>query len=131
VRKDVPGKLKDVSSPSLGVPNILQRGDGHAPGSPMIMQRPQPIRVPEAAAVDPQPGRGGPPRRGRGRGRGPLPLMVARCNIGTQAHTLGYQHEANRNFSCNTSFILDIFAAPEIRPFETVVIGHILFTQGI
>jgi regulator of nonsense transcripts 3 len=70
VRKDVPGKLKDVSSPSLGVPNILQRGDGHAPGSPVIMQRPQPIRVPEAAAVDPQPGRGGPPRRGRGRGRG-------------------------------------------------------------
>jgi regulator of nonsense transcripts 3 len=32
VRKDVPGKLKDVSSPSIGVPNILQRGEGHAHG---------------------------------------------------------------------------------------------------
>jgi hypothetical protein len=128
VRKDVPGKLKDVSSPSLGVPNILQRGDGHAPGSPMIMQRPQPIRVPEAAAVDPQPGRGGPPRRGRGRGRG---AAAPRGGQVQHWYASPYQYEANRNFSCNTSFILDIFAAPEIRPFETVVIGHIHFTQGI
>ncbi|KAJ8580492.1 hypothetical protein M405DRAFT_938721 [Rhizopogon salebrosus TDB-379] len=78
------------------------------------MQRPQPIRVPEAAAVDPQPGRGGPPRRGRGRGR------EAAAPRGGQV-----QH------CCNTSFILDLFAAPEIRPFETVVIDHIHFAQGI
>ncbi|KAG1732134.1 Smg-4/UPF3 family-domain-containing protein [Suillus lakei] len=74
VQKDVPGKSKDtftLSSPSPGVPSILQRGDGHTPGSPMIMQRPQPTRVPEGpASADPHVGRGGPPRRGRGRGRG-------------------------------------------------------------
>ncbi|OAX35040.1 hypothetical protein K503DRAFT_746484 [Rhizopogon vinicolor AM-OR11-026] len=74
VKKDVPGKLKDASSPSPGVPNILQRGDGHAPVSPMIIQRPQPMRVAEGpAVVDPPLGRGGPPRRGRGRGRGVPP----------------------------------------------------------
>ncbi|KAG2121258.1 Smg-4/UPF3 family-domain-containing protein [Suillus clintonianus] len=74
VQKSVPAKSKDAyaaSSPSPGVSGILQRGDGHTPGSPMIMQRPQPTRVPEGpAAADPHVGRGGPPRRGRGRGRG-------------------------------------------------------------
>lgn len=74
VQKDVPGKSKDTfasSSPSPGVPSILQRGDGHSPGNPMIMQRPQPSRVPESPAViDPHIGRGAAPRRGRGRGRG-------------------------------------------------------------
>ncbi|KAG0706582.1 Smg-4/UPF3 family-domain-containing protein [Suillus ampliporus] len=65
VHKDVPAKSKDaysLSSPSPGVPSILQRGDVHTPGSPMIMQRPQTARS--------HIGRGGPPRRGRGRGRG-------------------------------------------------------------
>lgn len=74
VQKDVPGKSKDTftsSSPSPAVPSILQRGDGHPPGNPMIMQRPQPNRVPESPAViDQHIGRGAAPRRGRGRGRG-------------------------------------------------------------
>ncbi|KAG2123109.1 Smg-4/UPF3 family-domain-containing protein [Suillus cothurnatus] len=74
VQKDVQGKSKDsfaLSSPSTGVPSILQRGDGHTPGNPAIMQRPQPNRVPETpAATDPHISRGGAPRRGRGRGRG-------------------------------------------------------------
>lgn len=74
VQKDVPGKSKDTfasSSPSPAVPSILQRGDGHPHGNPMIMQRPQPNRVPDSPAViDPHIGRGAAPRRGRGRGRG-------------------------------------------------------------
>ncbi|KAG1847816.1 Smg-4/UPF3 family-domain-containing protein [Suillus subalutaceus] len=73
VQKDVQGKSKDIiasSSPSPSVPSILQRGDGHTPGNPTIMQRPQPNRVPESPAADPHIGRGGPPKRGRGRGRG-------------------------------------------------------------
>ncbi|KAG1778777.1 Smg-4/UPF3 family-domain-containing protein [Suillus placidus] len=68
VQKDIPGKSKDTPSPSI--PGILQRGDGHTPGNPMIMQRPQPNRVPESPAADPHIGKGGAPRRGRGRGRG-------------------------------------------------------------
>ncbi|KAG1761120.1 Smg-4/UPF3 family-domain-containing protein [Suillus occidentalis] len=74
VQKDVPSKSKDTFasfSPSPSVPSILQRGDGHSPGNPMIMQRPQPSRVSESPAViDPHIGRGAAPRRGRGRGRG-------------------------------------------------------------
>ncbi|KAG1819049.1 Smg-4/UPF3 family-domain-containing protein [Suillus subaureus] len=73
VQKDVQGKSKDTfasSSPSPTVPSILQRGDGHTPGNPVIMQRPQPTRVPESpATADPHIGRGV-PKRGRGRGRG-------------------------------------------------------------
>ncbi|KAG2076243.1 hypothetical protein BDR04DRAFT_1207556 [Suillus decipiens] len=71
---DVQGKSKDTftsTSSSPSVPNILQRGDGHTPGNPIILQRPQPNRVPESpAAADPHISRGGAPRRGRGRGRG-------------------------------------------------------------
>ncbi|KAG1886781.1 Smg-4/UPF3 family-domain-containing protein [Suillus subluteus] len=48
---------KRCSGPS--VPSILQRGDGHTPGKPTIMQRPQPNRVPESPAADPHIGRGG------------------------------------------------------------------------
>ncbi|KAG2347284.1 hypothetical protein BDR05DRAFT_877382 [Suillus weaverae] len=73
VQKDISGKSKDTftsSSPSPGIPGILQRGDGHTPGNPTIMQRPQPNRVPESPAADPHIGKGGAPRRGRGRGRG-------------------------------------------------------------
>ncbi|KAG1900207.1 Smg-4/UPF3 family-domain-containing protein [Suillus fuscotomentosus] len=74
VQKDVPDKPKDTfasSSPSLAVPSILQRGDGHAPGNPMIMQRPQPNQVPQSPpTADSHVGRGGAQRRGRGRGRG-------------------------------------------------------------
>jgi regulator of nonsense transcripts 3 len=71
LQKDVPSKLKDVSPPSLGVPNILQRGEGHASGGPVIMQRPQPTGIAEGPAVEPLIGGvGGPHRRHRGRGRG-------------------------------------------------------------
>lgn len=74
VQKDVPDKPKDTfasSSPSPAVPSILQRGDGHAPGNPMIMQRPQPNHVPQSPpTADSHVGRGGAQRRGRGRGRG-------------------------------------------------------------
>ncbi|KAG1740497.1 Smg-4/UPF3 family-domain-containing protein [Suillus paluster] len=73
VQKDVPAKSKDtsaLSSPSPGISSILQRGDGHTPGSPMILQRPQTARVAEGPAAESHLGRGGPPKRGRGRGRG-------------------------------------------------------------
>lgn len=64
LQKDVPSKSKDVSPPSLGVPNILQRGEGHASGGPVIMQRPHLIPVDEPLIG----GLGN--RRHRGRGRG-------------------------------------------------------------
>ncbi|KAG2361050.1 Smg-4/UPF3 family-domain-containing protein [Suillus spraguei] len=70
---NVQGKPKDTltsSSSSPIVPSILQR-DGHTPGNPIILQRPQPNRVPESpAAAESHISRGGAPRRGRGRGRG-------------------------------------------------------------